>query len=71
MNNQDQPLIFELSTPDRIGFSLPEMDVAEMALDELIPSDYIRAEEAELPEVHEEHFSLSKYIRLFFKIFWH
>ena len=27
MNNQDQPLIFEMSTEGRIGYSLPEMDV--------------------------------------------
>lgn len=53
MNNQDQPLIFEMSTPDRIGYSLPEMDVTELALDELIPADYIRTEEAELPELSE------------------
>lgn len=53
MNNQDQPLIFEMSTPDRIGFSLPEMDVTEFALDKLIPADYIRTEEAELPELSE------------------
>lgn len=53
MNNQDQPLIFEISTPDRMGYSLPEMDVTEFGLDELLPSDYIRAEEAELPEVSE------------------
>ena len=31
MNNQDQPLIFEISTPGRIGYSLPEMDVPEVA----------------------------------------
>ena len=37
MNNQDQPLIFEISTPGRIGYSLPEMDVTELALDEFIP----------------------------------
>ena len=27
MHNQDQSLIFEISTPGRIGYSLPEMDV--------------------------------------------
>lgn len=53
MNNQDQPLIFELSTPDRMGYSLPEMDVTEFALDEILPTDYIRTEEAELPELSE------------------
>ena len=53
MNKQDQPLIFEISTPDRMGYSLPEMDVTEFALNELLPADYIRDEEAELPEVSE------------------
>ncbi len=53
MNNQDQSLIFEMSTPGRIGYSLPEMDVTEVAVEELLPAEYIRAEEAELPEVSE------------------
>ncbi|MFJ8264794.1 aminomethyl-transferring glycine dehydrogenase subunit GcvPB [Peribacillus asahii] len=53
MNNQDQSLIFEISTPDRIGYSLPEMDVTEVSLDDILPAEYIRAEEAELPEVSE------------------
>lgn len=53
MNNQDQSLIFEISTSGRIGYSLPEMDVATIPLEEILPSDYIREEEAELPEVSE------------------
>ncbi|MFC4320688.1 aminomethyl-transferring glycine dehydrogenase subunit GcvPB [Litchfieldia salsa] len=53
MNNQDQALIFEVSKPGRIGYSLPELDVPEFNLEDLIPSDYIRAEEPELPEVSE------------------
>lgn len=53
MNNQDQSLIFEISTPGRIGYSLPEMDVTEVALEEILPAEYIRTEEAELPEVSE------------------
>lgn len=53
MHNQDQPLIFELSKPGRIGYSLPELDVPAVALEELIPEDYIRVEEPELPEVSE------------------
>jgi len=53
MNNQDQSLIFEISTPGRIGYSLPEMDVTEVSLDDILPAEYIRAEEAELPEVSE------------------
>ncbi|MCF7623465.1 MULTISPECIES: aminomethyl-transferring glycine dehydrogenase subunit GcvPB [Bacillaceae] len=53
MNNQDQSLIFEISTSGRIGYSLPEMDVATIPLEEILPADYIREEEAKLPEVSE------------------
>ncbi|MCM3114803.1 aminomethyl-transferring glycine dehydrogenase subunit GcvPB [Neobacillus sp. MER 74] len=53
MHNQDQALIFELSTPGRIGYSLPEMDVPELDLNGLLPDGYIRTEEPELPEVSE------------------
>ncbi|MCD1161304.1 aminomethyl-transferring glycine dehydrogenase subunit GcvPB [Peribacillus frigoritolerans] len=53
MNNQDQSLIFEISTSGRIGYSLPEMDVATIPLEEILPADYIRKEEAKLPEVSE------------------
>ncbi|MEH7238452.1 aminomethyl-transferring glycine dehydrogenase subunit GcvPB [Bacillus sp. JJ1562] len=53
MNKQDQPLIFELSKPGRIGYSLPELDLPEVNIDEVIPSDYLRVEEPELPEVSE------------------
>jgi glycine dehydrogenase subunit 2 len=50
---KNQPLIFELSRPGRIAFSLPESDVPEQSLDEMIPSGYIRQDAAELPEVSE------------------
>lgn len=53
MHNQDQPLIFEQSKPGRIGYSLPELDVPESDLSELIPAGYLREEEPELPEVSE------------------
>ncbi len=53
MNKQDQPLIFEQTKPGRIGYSLPEMDVPEAALTELLPEEYIRTEEPKLPEVSE------------------
>ncbi|MGD6795873.1 aminomethyl-transferring glycine dehydrogenase subunit GcvPB [Metabacillus indicus] len=53
MNNENQPLIFELTKPGRTGYSLPEMDIPEQSADELIPADYLRTEEAELPEVSE------------------
>lgn len=53
MHNQDQALIFELSTPGRIGYSLPEMDVPEADLTGLLPEGYLRVDEPELPEVSE------------------
>ncbi|MEH7437395.1 aminomethyl-transferring glycine dehydrogenase subunit GcvPB [Neobacillus drentensis] len=53
MHNQDQALIFELSTPGRIGYSLPEVDVPELDLSNLLPEGYVREEEPELPEVSE------------------
>jgi glycine dehydrogenase subunit 2 len=53
MNNQDQPLIFELSKEGRIGHSLPDLDIPVEPLEDLLPDEYIRKEEAELPEVSE------------------
>nr|WP_263325746.1 aminomethyl-transferring glycine dehydrogenase subunit GcvPB [Neobacillus sp. Marseille-Q6967] len=53
MHNQDQALIFELSTPGRIGYSLPEMDIPEVDLSSLLPDEYVRSEEPGLPEVSE------------------
>ncbi|MEK4178472.1 aminomethyl-transferring glycine dehydrogenase subunit GcvPB [Aeribacillus sp. FSL K6-1121] len=53
MAMKDQPLIFEMSKPGRIGYSLPDLDVPEENIDQLIPSDYLRTEDAELPEVSE------------------
>lgn len=53
MHKEDQPLIFEISSPGRIGFSLPEMDVPDLDLAELLPDGYLREVEAELPEVSE------------------
>lgn len=53
MNKQNQPLIFESSTEGRIGYSLPEMDVDQVQIEELIPSAYIRQTEAQLPEASE------------------
>lgn len=53
MYKENQPLIFEGSAPGRIGYSLPEFDVPEMDLQELLPEGYIRDQEPELPEVSE------------------
>ncbi|MDG4655573.1 aminomethyl-transferring glycine dehydrogenase subunit GcvPB [Ectobacillus antri] len=53
MTYQDQPLIFEISQPGRIGYSLPELDVEMVELSDIFDSVYIRQEEPELPEVSE------------------
>lgn len=48
-----QPLIFEISKKGRLSHSLPENDVPIDELKELIPNEFIRKEDAELPEVSE------------------
>ncbi|MFT8319444.1 MAG: aminomethyl-transferring glycine dehydrogenase subunit GcvPB [Bacillus sp. (in: firmicutes)] len=53
MHNQHQALIFESSTPGRIGYSLPEMDIPEVELSDLLPIDYVRKTNPELPEASE------------------
>ncbi|MBU9712227.1 aminomethyl-transferring glycine dehydrogenase subunit GcvPB [Evansella tamaricis] len=53
MKSQDQSLIFEVSQEGRIGHSLPELDIPEVDINELIPEEYQREKEAELPEVSE------------------
>ncbi|MEW9107716.1 aminomethyl-transferring glycine dehydrogenase subunit GcvPB [Cytobacillus gottheilii] len=53
MHKEDQPLIFELTKPGRIGYSLPEMDIPEVDMSEMLPEEYVRVEEADLPEVSE------------------
>lgn len=53
MSNHDLKLIFEMSTPGRIGYSLPEMDVPEIDIIECLPEGYVRENEPELPEVSE------------------
>ncbi|WLR60486.1 aminomethyl-transferring glycine dehydrogenase subunit GcvPB [Guptibacillus hwajinpoensis] len=51
--SKDQALIFELSEPGRISYSLPELDVPEMDLDQWLPEEFNRKTEPELPEVSE------------------
>jgi glycine dehydrogenase subunit 2 len=46
-------LVFELSSPGRVGFSLPEADVPDRPLPELVPARFLRSEPAALPEVSE------------------
>lgn len=52
-NKTGVPLLFEVSSPGRRGYRLPELDVPEVSLDELIPKEYQRKEEPNLPEVSE------------------
>lgn len=47
------PLIFERSVAGRVGYSLPECDVPELDLAQLLPADQIRAEAPALPQVSE------------------
>jgi len=46
-------LIFELSKPGRVSYSLPELDVPEVCLDELLPQELLRESAPEFPEVSE------------------
>ncbi|MDD5018549.1 MAG: aminomethyl-transferring glycine dehydrogenase subunit GcvPB, partial [Eubacteriales bacterium] len=48
----EKALIFEMSRPGRMAFSLSDCDVPEMALDELIPA-HLLSEPPPLPEVSE------------------
>jgi glycine dehydrogenase subunit 2 len=46
-------LIFELSSPGRHAFSLPDTDVPETDVRSMLPARHLRARKAELPEVSE------------------
>ncbi|SHJ67620.1 glycine dehydrogenase (decarboxylating) beta subunit [Anaerobranca californiensis DSM 14826] len=45
--------IFEKSIPGHVGFSLPDSDVGERQLQDLLPAEFLRKEPLELPEVSE------------------
>jgi glycine dehydrogenase subunit 2 len=52
--SHNEQLIFERSQPGRAGFSLPPLDVDEIPLDEIIPSQFQREDDlAGVPEVTE------------------
>lgn len=53
MANQDFSLIFERGKKGRTSYSLPEMDVPEMDLDNEFENCYIRTDAPDLPEVSE------------------
>jgi glycine dehydrogenase subunit 2 len=46
-------LVFELSSPGRVGFSLPESDVPARSLADLLPKPHLRTAAPALPEVSE------------------
>lgn len=46
-------LIFELSKPGREAYRLPELDVEEKSIEELIPKEYLSDKELNLPELSE------------------
>ncbi len=48
-----EPLIFELSSPGRTGYSLPELDVPAKDISALLPQGLVRETPPELPEVSE------------------
>ncbi|MCT4688134.1 aminomethyl-transferring glycine dehydrogenase subunit GcvPB [Vallitalea sp.] len=55
-------LIFEISKDGRKSYSLPECDVPNTNIEELIPAEFLRKEDAQLPQVSEvdviRHFTL-------------
>ena len=53
VHKDNQPLIFEITKPGRIGYSLPDLDIPEVDLSTLLPEGLLREELAELPEVSE------------------
>jgi len=46
-------LLLEMSTPGRQGYKLPELDVPEVPLTELVPQAYLRSTDLGLPELSE------------------
>ncbi len=50
---KEKALIFELSQPGRVSYSLPELDVPEVELDQLLPKEMIRVKAPEFPELSE------------------
>ncbi|AJY74116.1 aminomethyl-transferring glycine dehydrogenase subunit GcvPB [Paenibacillus beijingensis] len=49
----EKALIFEMSRPGRVAYSLPACDVPESAPADYIPASMLRSKPAELPEVYE------------------
>ncbi len=49
----EEPLLFERSRPGRTGYSLPELDVPEVAPDDVWPAGSVRGDLPGLPELSE------------------
>lgn len=62
MTKTHVPLLFENSSPGRRGYRFPESDVPKVAVDDVVPQNFLRKEPAHLPEVSEvevvRHFTL-------------
>ncbi|MBN2898088.1 MAG: aminomethyl-transferring glycine dehydrogenase subunit GcvPB, partial [Clostridia bacterium] len=52
MKDYDQ-LIFELSKPGRVGYQLPNCDVELVEASSVIPTEFLRSDEIDFPEVSE------------------
>ncbi len=52
MRNYDK-LIFEISKPGRVAYKLPELDIEEKPIEDLIPKEFLSDKELNLPEVSE------------------
>jgi glycine dehydrogenase subunit 2 len=50
----NQPLIFELHSEGRQGYSLPHIDIPEKCINDLMPDDILRTTPALLPELSEQ-----------------
>ena len=51
--NREKKLIFELSKPGRVAYSLPKPDVPAVEPEEVLPREFLRDTPPELPEVSE------------------
>ena len=50
---RERKLIFEISRPGRKAYSLPECDVPDLKLEDMVPRECLRDKDAQLPEVGE------------------
>jgi len=51
--NLNEPLIFEKSAPGKSAYTLPQLDVEDIPVEEILDSKYLRAEVDGFPEVSE------------------